>query len=338
MHSVYFLLLLAGLHTIVQFFLVPETSYVRDSRFETDQGADKSLQELVALKDQQRLNMEKDVTASVTATSHYEDLQTPFPESIPKKKTFRQNIAIYNGRLSDESLFQLYIAPYAILSNAAVACVVIIVSIYLTLFIVIALVLPVEFAAKPYSFNSATIGRLSYGPFAGGTIATLFIALLSDRLIKWCARRNKGIYEPEYRLLPALVGMITGAALMGWGVAVSRGLSPYLTATLHGIMIFGVIFMSTTLSTYVMDSFRHMTAEIFIAIQTSKNFLVFGFSYFITDWTAHVGVKHAFFVWGGLALALSAGVPVMFFFGKKYRSFWARHDMLKKWHIITHSE
>jgi hypothetical protein len=81
-----------------------------------------------------------------------------------------------------------------------------------------------------------------------------------------------------------------------------------------------------------------MTAEVFIANMAVKNLMIYGFSYFVNDWTAKVGVKHAFHVWGGVALAITATTPVLYFWGKRYRSFWARKNLLAKMGIVTHEE
>ena len=81
-----------------------------------------------------------------------------------------------------------------------------------------------------------------------------------------------------------------------------------------------------------------MTAEIFIASMAVKNMVIYGFSYFVNTWTAEAGVRHCFFIWGAISLALGATVPIAFIFGKKYRSYWARHNLLVKWGIRTHTE
>ena len=81
-----------------------------------------------------------------------------------------------------------------------------------------------------------------------------------------------------------------------------------------------------------------MTAEIFIASMAVKNMVIYGFSYFVNTWTAEAGVRHCFFIWGAISLALGVTVPIAFVFGKRYRSYWARHNLLVKWGIRTHTE
>lgn len=326
------MIIFGGIHIVLQFFLVPETSYVRDTRREIDQGTQDKIEDLAAGVVEQT---EEKGTASA---AHIDQTVSEPVEHASPKKTFYQSLAIFTTTYSKENLLQLYFAPWGVMANAAIALVVLVYSLSLVMFIIVAFIIPQAFAKAPYHMNSAAIGRLSFGPFIGGAIASTLNALVSDRLIRWCARRNQGVYEPEYRLIPAFLAFFTGASLMGWGVAVADGLSPYACATVHGLILFGIVFAVSGVSSYAVDSYRSMTAEIFICCQTLKNFFAFGFSYFVNDWTVKVGLKHSFYAWGSLSLGLAALLPFLFVFGKKYRSYWARHNLLEKWHILTHRE
>lgn len=260
------------------------------------------------------------------------------PVPVYKKKTFTQNLAIFSGTYSNENLLQLFLAPFAVVLNLAVAWILVINSMYVALYVVIAFVLAQLFAAPPYLLDSASIGYLSFGPFIGGILGSVILGVLSDPFIKWCARRNKGVYEPEYRLVPVFIGVLSGVGLMLFGHLVQQGASPYATATVHGLMLFGVMFTCIGTSNYALDAYRGMANEIFIASMAVKNLILYGFSYFVNNWTAEVGPQHAFYVWGGVAFALIATVPVAFLFGKKYRSWWARHHVFETLHVTTHEE
>lgn len=341
-HRYYLLVLFGGIHTILQFLFVPETSYVRDRRYEIDEIKDDNLQDLAAIEYAEKLNAEKAI-ASATHDEHESGstklAQTPSREvRVYKKKTFVQELALFSGTYSNENFFQLLIAPFAVIVNLAVAWILIINSMHVVLYVVIAFVLAQLFAPPPYLLSPATIGYLSLGPFVGGALGSIILGLLSDPMIKWCARHNRGIYEPEYRLIPCLIGVVTGVGLMLFGYLVSIGASYYACAAVHGLMLFGVMFIAIGTSNYALDAYRGMANEIFIASMSMKNFILYGFAYFVNNWTASAGPRHCFFIWGGLAFALFATLPIMFIFGKKYRSYWARHNLLEKWKIRTHAD
>ncbi|KAI1625853.1 serine/threonine kinase 16 [Exophiala viscosa] len=335
----YLLVLFGGIQLILQFFLVPETSYNRDHRYDIDEIKNDNLEDLVALEYQEKLNMEKlGATHAEDGTPVTQATSRDVPIHTYKKKTYVQELAIFSGTYSNENLLQLFMAPFAVVLNLAVAWILLINSMFVVLYVVIAFVLSQLFAYPPYLLSVSAIGYLSFGPFIGGVLGSVILGVLFDPWIKWCARRNRGIYEPEYRLVPVFLGALSGVGLMLFGKLVSIGASPYATATVHGLMLFGVMFTCIGTSSYALDAYRGMANEIFIASMAVKNIILFGFSYFVNDWTAKVGPAHAFYVWGAVAFALIATVPFAFFFGKKYRSWWARHALLEKMHVTTHEE
>jgi hypothetical protein len=53
---------------------------------------------------------------------------------------------------------------------------------------------------------------------------------------------------------------------------------------------------------------------------------------------ARSGPQHVFNIFGATGFAVMVGLPIMYVFGKKYRSYWHRHNLLEKFHIRTHAE
>jgi hypothetical protein len=65
--------------------------------------------------------------------------------------------------------------------------------------------------------TTAQIGYMSLGPFIGGTVGTVAVALAVDRLAIWMAKRNNGVFEPEFRLVIVLFGALCVGGLFGFG-------------------------------------------------------------------------------------------------------------------------
>lgn len=76
------------------------------------------------------------------------------------------------------------------------------------------------FAAPPYNFSSQTIGFFNFATLVGAGIALLTTGPLSDAIAARLTTRNRGIREPEMRLLtmiPYVPIMVLGNIVMALG-------------------------------------------------------------------------------------------------------------------------
>lgn len=322
--------------TILLFLFCPETSYLRDHQYDIDEYVNEDLTDLATTEKQQHSQVEhaQNRDANIESDSTSASARTP----IPAPKTFWQQTAIFTGTYSDENLLQLIIAPFAVCTNLAVLWVVIFSGTLTATYVAQAFVLSQIFSMPPYNLDAAGIGYLSLGPFLGGVIACVFLGFALDPIIVWATSRNKGVYEPEYRLLAAIGAVLTGVGLVAFGYMAEQHMSYYATATVHGIALFGVICGTLGTSAYALDAYRSTSNEIFIIAMVFKNFMFYGFSYFVNDWTARSGPAEVFYVFGGVAFFLSLTTIPVFIWGKRYRSFWHRHNLLEKFNIRTHAE
>ncbi|KAF2447159.1 MFS general substrate transporter [Karstenula rhodostoma CBS 690.94] len=329
------LIAFTAIETILLVFLVPETAYIRDRRYEIDELAVDNLSELAAVEHRhagggKEKGPDNEMFRVETTTS-------TSPAFRPKK-TFVQELSVFNGTFSDDNLFQLLIAPFAVCANLAILWIVIVTGGLTAFFVAQSYDMAQIFMAPPYLLSAAGVGYLSLGPFIGGLLGALFLGGTLDPLIKWCAKKNNGIYEPEYRLLGMIPGLLTGVGLVVFGYMAEKHFSYYATATFHGMDLFGICCATIATSAYAIDAYRDMSSEIFIAGMVFKNLIFYGFSYFVNDWTATDGPAQVFYVFGGVSFAMVGTAPIIFFWGKRYRSFWHRHNLLEKWGVRTHAE
>jgi MFS family permease len=323
-----------AIEVILVFFFVPETSYNRDHRYNVDELSNDNLAELAAIEKRYAGHEEKaesdDMMKIETATSS--------PPAMRPKKTFVQELAIFSGTYSNDNLLQLVIAPFAVCTNMAVLWMVIVTGGLTAFFVAQSYVMAQIFMAPPYLLSAASVGYLSVGPFLGGLLGSLILGATLDPLIKWCSKKNNGVYEPEYRLLAMIPAVTIVIGLCLFGHFAEEGKSYYLTAFFHGMDLFGIVIAAISASSYVLDAFRDISGEVFIINMVFKNFLFYGFSYFVNDWAAESGPAEVFYTFGGIAGAMIITTPVFFFWGKVYRSYWHRHNLLEKWGIATHAE
>jgi len=147
------------------------------------------------------------------------------------------------------------------------------------------------FANPPYNFSSSKIGLFNFAILVGMLIGLFTAGPMSDFIAAWLTRRNRGIREPEMRLLtmiPYILIMILGNFIVAFGYQHSWDyrLIVWLGYTCAGIQVAA---LPAIASTYAVDSYKPVAGSIFVAITVNKNVWGYGFSKFITPWTIKAG-------------------------------------------------
>jgi hypothetical protein len=149
------------------------------------------------------------------------------------------------------------------------------------------------FAAPPYNWSSLSIGFTNFAVFVGALIGLVTAGPLSDWVAARLTARNRGIREPEMRL----VAMIPYVIIMYFGnIIVSVGYQnqwPWQAIVLIGYTCAGiqVAALPGIVSTYAVDSYKPVAGSLFVSITVNKNVWGYGFSKFITDWIISDGCK-----------------------------------------------
>lgn len=149
----------------------------------------------------------------------------------------------------------------------------------------------------------------------------------SDALIKWFARRNNGIHEPETRLLPMFIPILVGtftSVLYGQGGSFPSQYHWFVYAWGVAAYYFCFIGINIATMTYLLDSYPARHGPLLVIICAFRGFISFGTSYGTTSFIAHSGYDGAFGIFGALTASLGVlGLPV-YFWGKKIRHFTGR--------------
>jgi len=272
----------ALLQLIMVIVYAPETMYRRKHIYETDEaGSETDLNKLAIhehrvqekhnhemgheTKGQPNVEVERTMTRQTTV------------ESIPPKKTFMQEMALYNGSFVNDPLWKMVLACPAIMLNLGALYQILSTGIIIAWFVAVAITTGVIFASPPYLMNSAAIGYMSAGPLIGALLASLTCFFTASPYIKFMSRRNKGIYEPEFCLIPLSLGCVcTVAGLLGWGYAVQGHGSVYLVCFLWALMLFGMTIIATFATQWALDAYRAYSTELFIMNMVFKNFFFYG--------------------------------------------------------------
>lgn len=166
---------------LLMFFFCPETTYIRDRRYDTDlaRGSEDGLDKLVAIEQEHK------------TPEAGTDVEARPP--IPKKKTFVQELAVWTGTYSHDNVLKFLIGPFLTLLNPAACYAVIASGVLNSWYVGSAIILAGIFSGPPWNFGAAQIGYIGAGPFVGGLIGSLVCGFFGDHVIKYMTKKNKGV-------------------------------------------------------------------------------------------------------------------------------------------------
>lgn len=164
---------------VLMFLFCPETTYLRDTRYDLDTAQDEKLDELVHVEENYR--------------EKHEGVQRTTTNATIPKKTFVQELKVYNGKYHNDRMYKDLFGPLLTLLNPAAAYAVLCSGLLNAWYVGSAIIISGIFAGPPWNFGPAQIGYIGAGPFLGGLIGSLVTLFAGDPVIKWMGRRNKGV-------------------------------------------------------------------------------------------------------------------------------------------------
>jgi len=211
---------LVGFVLLLAFFTFPETAYTRETPSDTKSGSTSprlaSTDEAdPTARDTERATAEK-TSDTATTTSDAERSSNPLPE----KKTYAQNLRIFNGTLTNESFLKLVVRPLALICLPPVLWAALVQAVTIGFLVAISSNIDVAFHTT-YGFESWQVGLCFVAAIVGSIIGIPAGGHLGDIIADWFTRRNGGVRDPEMRLptmLPSLITMPLSLILYGVGI------------------------------------------------------------------------------------------------------------------------
>lgn len=246
---------------------------------------------------------------------HYTDYYRTAPS-----KTYRQSLKPWNGRLAKDKWLKVMVRPFILFAYPAVLWS----SMAYALAVGWLIVLSESIAhiyqnRESYNFTALQVGLVYISPFIGGVLGTAVAGKVSDLIVRFMARRNDGVYEPEFRLVMAIpITISTVIGLMGFGWSAEEKDNFMVPTFFFGLISFGCCLASTTAITFVVDSYRVYAGEALVTLNFSKSklpcsvpdiFVIlirldvlhgFIFSLFFPHWLEAKGPKSTFLAIGRL--------------------------------------
>ena len=199
---------------------------------------------------------------------HYTDYYRTAPA-----KSYRQSLKPWNGRLAKDRWFKVMIRPFILFAYPAVLWSSLVYALAVGWLIVLSeSVAHVYQNRESYNFTALQVGLVYISPFVGGVLGTAVAGKVSDLIVRFMARRNDGVYEPEFRLVMALpITITTVIGLMGFGWSAEEKDAWIVPTFFFGVISFGCCLASTTAITFVVDSYRVYAGEALVTLNFCKS-------------------------------------------------------------------
>lgn len=131
-------------------------------------------------------------------------------EAIPARMSYLRSLRVFSGRYSNASLLKITLRPFVLFFYPAVFVLFAIYGVMITWSVMYSAVIGVIFVAPPYNFSISQTGLTSLSPLILTIIGEVISGPLNDRICLYLTRKNKGIYEPEFRLVLIFVVVVLG--------------------------------------------------------------------------------------------------------------------------------
>ena len=254
-----------------------------------------------------------------------EDLKAPKTSEV--KRTYRQQLGLWNGRMSNQSFWLGVVKPFGLVVFPAVAYGVLAFSVSFSLLVGVPIVTSVVFAQPPYSLTPSQIGLTNLPLVAVSIVGGLFTGWFANVAGNYMARTNgsqAGVFEPEFRLVLLVIsGPITTAGLIGIGITLDQTLPLAWVLVWMSVFSFGTLFNVQVILTYVVDCFPEQSGQAFSTMNLISSLFIFVGSGVLITWYEMVGPMVVF---GSLAAAsvilLVTTIP-LYVFGKRMRAYMA---------------
>jgi hypothetical protein len=240
--------------------------------------------------------------------------------AIEPKHTLRQNLRLFRGRITHRSFKRSFFQPFPVMVVPTVVFATIMHGSFLTWIISSTIVQHQLLLFPPYNVKPNILSYLTLPGSLVNLITALFAGTMSDWLIQFCARRNNGIYEPEFRLfmlIPATICTSTGFSLLGplyhsnarvWKI-VAAGLCFHMAGP----------FASSGTIPYIFDTMQNASTEAFVAVSFFRHVFILLAQSFIPLWLEHKGPLHLHRTLLVVNICIACCAIPMYFFGKRLR-------------------
>lgn len=214
----------------VVFLFVPETAYRRAAHLNTDMNnLSKPNSNSVSTNNlsgstHELTHKEKSESMATGDSSKFSPPSSPHNVERQERTYYSVNfitkkrLALFNGRKTDDTLWKLVLRPFPLFIHPAVLWSCLTQGTLIGWTVMIGVDLAFILIAPPLFYSEAKTGYCYAGAFAGAVLGFIVAGLLSDWSAKLLTKWNKGVYEPEFRIILVIPQLLVGVTgLYGFG-------------------------------------------------------------------------------------------------------------------------
>lgn len=218
---------LIGTLTLLVFFTMPETSYNRSP-----------------------------ITSPISASS---SASPTLPHK--KKRSWTQNLKVYNGVYTTESFLKLLIRPITMLLLPPVSWATLVMSVTIGFLVAITSNFASAFSSV-YEFETWQSGLCFIAGLVGSAVGIFFGGHFSDWTADYFTKRNRGMREPEFRLPAITIGLVTTPlALVLYGAGIEHRWHWIVPTIGMGLLNFSISQATNVSLVYIVDAYRPVAGE-----------------------------------------------------------------------------
>ncbi|KAL2159444.1 hypothetical protein VTH06DRAFT_2449 [Thermothelomyces fergusii] len=252
-----------------------------------------------------------------------------------QKATFKQSLALLNGRKTDETFWKLLLRPLPLFLQPAFLWACLIQGLMIGWTVFIGVIMAQFFIGPPLWWGEVKTGYAYTAAFVGAIAGFVIAGALSDWSARAMTKWNKGIYEPEFRIVLVIPQLVIGCAgLYGFGPTIDGLLVDRyhyaVPLVFFGLEVAGMVIGAVASSLYIVDAYRDLSIEGFTCMIIFKNIFSFALTFKAFDWlvASNTKAEPLFNIIASIQLVVCVLSIPLYIFGKRIRSFFHRHDLL----------
>ncbi len=330
---VWWFLIINSVLLIFQFFCMEESLYKRDkltsnNKLSTGNVGTNHVQKLKHSEDKSH-STENNEKLSAANDQNDCDLEVGQGEiSVIPLKTYKEKLRLwFPEEGSDDSIIRLFFTPFLTGRYPAVIFSSLLYGIQISWLSLLNVTQSEFFGSPPYNWSTNSVGLINLASFIGGMIGMVYGAS-TDMFQLYLTRRNKGYYEPEFRLWTLTIGgLINTAGILMYGLGVSHGINWVFPVFGVGFIAFGISACGAISMTYSVDCYPEQTGQTMVFILFVRNMLGMIFTFVFQYWIDGMGIDGTTGLCAAICFATNYSCIIFIKWGKRWRK------MTSKWYL-----